>query len=246
MGGIIGIQRSRDVLHFGPPALYITKQCRLSVIVQSVRTSKSQNLTEVIQEASACLAMSESKSPKKTVAKKPAAKPKAPAEHPKYNEMISAAIAALKERNGSSRQAIAKYIKAHYKVGENFDVHVKMALKRGVTNGSLIQTKGSGASGSFKLAKKEPKPAAPKRKPAAPKKPAAAKPAAKKAPAKPKTPKKTTTKKTTGSGAAKKTAVKPKKPATAAKKAPAKPKTNKPKTAAAKPKKAAAPKKAAK
>lgn len=184
--------------------------------------------------------MSEAKSPKKTVAKKPAAKPKAPADHPKYNEMISAAIVALKERNGSSRQAIAKYIKAHYKVGENFDVHVKMALKRGVTSGALIQTKGSGASGSFKLAKKEPKPAAPKRKPAAPKKPAA-KPAAKKAPAKPKAAaaaKKSPAKK--AAGATKKTAVKPKKPATAAKKAAAKPKTNKPKTAAAKPKKAAA------
>jgi len=36
----------------------------------------------------------------------------------KYIEMIAASIAALKERNGSSRQAIVKYIKANYKVGE--------------------------------------------------------------------------------------------------------------------------------
>ena len=35
---------------------------------------------------------------------------KKPAEHPKYSEMIAAAIVALKERNGSSRQAIVKYI----------------------------------------------------------------------------------------------------------------------------------------
>lgn len=184
--------------------------------------------------------MSDAKSPKKTATKKVAAKPKVPADHPKYNEMICAAIAALKERSGSSRQAIAKYIKAHYKVGENFDVHVKMALKRGVTNGSLIQTKGSGASGSFKLAKKEAKPAAPKSKPAAPKKPAAKpavkKPAAKKPAAKKPAAKKPAAKKP----AAKKTAVKPKKPV-AAKKPAAKPKTNKPKTA--KPKKAPAAKK---
>ena len=44
--------------------------------------------------------------------------------------MIAAAIAALKERTGSSRQAIVKYVKANYKVADNCDVHVKMALKR--------------------------------------------------------------------------------------------------------------------
>jgi hypothetical protein len=41
-------------------------------------------------------------SPKKKVA----AKPKKPAAHPKYSEMVGKAIAALKERGGSSRQAI--------------------------------------------------------------------------------------------------------------------------------------------
>ena len=43
---------------------------------------------------------------------------KAPAEHPKYAEMISTAILTLKDRNGSSRQSIEKYIKANYKVGD--------------------------------------------------------------------------------------------------------------------------------
>jgi hypothetical protein len=45
-------------------------------------------------------------SPKKKVA----AKHKKPAAHPKYSEMVGKAIAALKERGGSSRQAILKYI----------------------------------------------------------------------------------------------------------------------------------------
>ena len=108
--------------------------------------------------------------------KKPA--PKKPAEHPKYIDMIKAAITALKERTGSSRQAIVKYIKANYKVVDNCDVHVKLALKRGVTAGVLSQPKGTGASGSFKVVKKEE----PKKKPA--KKPAAKKPAAKKPTAK--------------------------------------------------------------
>ncbi|XP_033097449.1 histone H1.1, embryonic-like [Anneissia japonica] len=84
-------------------------------------------------------------------AKKKAA-PKKPASHPTYIEMITAAIGALKERNGSSRQAIAKYIQANYKVDAgNMNTHLKMALKRGVESGKLAQPKGTGASGSFKL-----------------------------------------------------------------------------------------------
>ena len=114
-------------------------------------------------------------SPKK--AKKAA--PKKPADHPKYIEMIEAAISALKERTGSSRQAIVKYVKANYKVGDNCDVHIKQALKRGVASGVLKQPKGVGASGSFKLAEKA-KAKKPAKKPSA-KKPAAKKPAAKKA-----------------------------------------------------------------
>ena len=79
---------------------------------------------------------------------------KKPAEHPPYADMIKAALLALKERNGSSRQAIEKYIKANYKVGE-VSSHLKMALKRGATSGKFVHTKGVGASGSFKLAKEE-------------------------------------------------------------------------------------------
>ena len=155
---------------------------------------------------------------------------KAAAAHPKYIDMIVAAVTALKERNGSSRQAIAKYIKATYKVADNADVHIKQALKRGVVSGALSQPKGAGASGSFKVVPK--KVAAPKKKPAA-KKPAAKKPAAKKAAAKKSTPKKkTAAKKATTKPAAKKAAKKP-----AAKKAAKKPVAKKPvakKTKAAK------------
>ena len=181
--------------------------------------------------------MSEAKSPSK---KKPAA-PKKPAEHPPYLEMIKAAIVALKERNGSSRQAIEKYIKANYKVGE-VGSHLKMALKRGAASGKLLHTKGVGASGSFKVAKeekKEKKPAKKPKKPAAKKvakKPAAKKPAAKKPAAKKKTVTKSPSKKPKKSAAKKPAA---KKPAAkkAAKKAPAK------KPAAKKPAKKSAAKK---
>ena len=165
-------------------------------------------------------------------AKKAPAKPKKPATHPKYTEMIGAAIKELKTRGGCSRAAILKYIVANYNVGANqtlINSHVKLALKSGVKAGTIKQAKGVGASGSFKLG--EVKKAAPKKA----KKPKAAKP--KKAAAKkPKTPKKAAAKKP----AAKK-AAKPKKAKTPTKKAAAKPKK-----AAAKPKKAAAksPKKA--
>ena len=103
--------------------------------------------------------------------------------------MIKAAIVALKERSGSSRQAIEKYIKANYKVGE-VGSRLKMALKRGAASGKLVHTKGVSASGSFKLPKEEKKEKKPKKKPAAkPKKPvpkkAAKKPAASKAAKKP-------------------------------------------------------------
>merc|ERR1712193_416179 len=47
---------------------------------------------------------------------KKAAKPKAPAAHPPYAAMITAAIKALGDKKGSSRQAILKYVCANYKV----------------------------------------------------------------------------------------------------------------------------------
>ena len=144
---------------------------------------------------------------KKSAAKKPAAKK--PAEHPKYADMVSAAIAARKERGGSSRRAILKYIMANYKVSSDekqVNTHVKMALKRGAASGVLKQVKGAGANGSFKLGEK---PKAPKKKPA--KKPAAKKPVKKpaKKPAAKKTPKKkAAAKKPAKKSAAKKPAAK--------------------------------------
>ena len=61
--------------------------------------------------------------------KKPKAAKK-PAEHPTFAVMIAAAIAELKERKGSSRQAIEKYIAANYKVGPKYTGPMKQALKK--------------------------------------------------------------------------------------------------------------------
>lgn len=48
------------------------------------------------------------------------AKPKAATSHPTYNDMIKKAVNELKEKKGSSRAAILKYILQHYQVGTNF------------------------------------------------------------------------------------------------------------------------------
>ena len=131
--------------------------------------------------------------------KRPSAKK---AEHPTYREMISSALGAMKERKGTSRQKIQKYIADTYKLDLSAsNSHLKRALTSGVTKGAFLQTTGKGASGSFKLA---PMPAAgPKKRT----KKVAKKPAAKKAPAK-KRPKKSAPKKAAKKSAAKKRAAK--------------------------------------
>ncbi|KAL1851917.1 hypothetical protein Plec18170_006220 [Paecilomyces lecythidis] len=143
------------------------------------------------------------------------------ATHASYRDMIKDAILSLKERNGSSRQSIKKYVQNNNKINITsqaaFDAQFNKAIKAGVEKGEFTQPKGP--SGPVKLAKKEPaKPAA---KPAA-KKATAAKPAAKKA----------STKKTEK---AEKPAKSTTKKAAAPKKAAAKPKAN-----TAKPRKASA------
>ena len=111
----------------------------------------------------------------KTPKKKAAAKPKAAPSHPKTTVMIVAAIKALKDRKGSSLPAIKKYIAANYKVDTvKLAPFIKKGLKSLVEKKALIQVKGKGASGSFKVAaaeKKEKKAAKPKaKKPKTPKK----------------------------------------------------------------------------
>lgn len=109
-------------------------------------------------------------------------------DHPKYTDMIMAAIKALNNRTGVSRQAVQAYIKREYSVGENADYQVKATLKKLVANDVIKQVKGLGASGSFRLAKAdEPKRVAKKvsrapKKSASPKKAVVARKAVKAAP----------------------------------------------------------------
>ncbi|XP_029156459.1 late histone H1-like [Nylanderia fulva] len=177
------------------------------------------------------------------------------ASRPATSEMVTTAIKELKDQKGSSLQAIKKYIVATYKVdGEKVAPFIRRYLKAAVSSGTVVQTKGKGASGSFKLSTDNSKPKAKAKvkravKPAAKKdkiekttttrKPVAAKkPAAKKA----ESPKKPAQKKTAAAAKSvakkkSKAAVETKSPSKAKKavKAPAaKTKTPKPKKAATK------------
>lgn len=63
--------------------------------------------------------------------------------HPPYKDMIKEAIFELKDRNGSSRPALKKYIKANFGItSPQFENLFNAALKRGVTNGDFVQPKG--------------------------------------------------------------------------------------------------------
>ncbi|XP_022168608.1 histone H1A, sperm-like [Myzus persicae] len=164
--------------------------------------------------------------------------------HPTTAVMVTAAIHELKEKKGSSLPAIKKYLAANYKVDPaKLAPFIRKFLKAAVASGAVVQTKGTGASGHFKLPVTEAKPKKPvaakkkksivkkvkvagspkKKKLAAGKKPATGEPAAKKV------------KKVAAS-----------KPKTAPTKAPAKakkPAVTKPKTKKTPTKKTAAPKK---
>lgn len=87
-------------------------------------------------------------------------KAKKPSTHPPVNDMVVAALNTLKERHGTSLQAVKKYIGANYQCDvTKLSPFIKKSLKSGVAKGALVQTKGTGASGSFKL-KVKPKKAA--------------------------------------------------------------------------------------
>merc|ERR1711906_37985 len=125
--------------------------------------------------------------------------------HPPYAKMIVTAIVALKDRTGSSLQAIKKAIGAAYPALSPASVSkaTTASLKKMVAAGTVNQTKGSyKLSAKTKDAAKKPvakkKPAAKKtaaKKTAAKKKPAAKKSTAKKPAAKKSTAKKPAAKK---------------------------------------------------
>ncbi|XP_066102862.1 histone H1.1 [Saccopteryx bilineata] len=219
-------------------------------------------MSETVPPAPAASTDLEKPSANKKAAKKPAKAATATARKkpagPPVSELITKAVGASKERSGVSLAALKKALAAAgYDVDKN-NSRIKLGLKSLVSKGTLVQTKGTGASGSFKLNKKasssgEPTKPSTTKVVAKPKATGASKKskkvtgaAAKKAVKTPKKVKKPAVTKKPSKSPKKPKAVKPKKvvksPAKAVKPKAAKGKVTKPKTAA-KPKKAAPKKK---
>ena len=94
--------------------------------------------------------------PKAKKATKPK-KPKTAPSHPPVAKMVNDAIMALKELKGSSLAAIKKYIATNNK-GVDVDrlaPFIKRYIKSAITKGVLVQTKGTGAAGSFGIGKED-------------------------------------------------------------------------------------------
>lgn len=124
------------------------KHCTLNTFFYSDFRFHCENMSE---ETAAVAATPAAATPKKK-AKAAAKKPKTAPTHPKVSDMVVDAITNLKERGGSSLQAIKKHIGAHHKVDlDRLTPFIKKYLKSAVVSGSLVQTKGKGATGSFKL-----------------------------------------------------------------------------------------------
>lgn len=72
---------------------------------------------------------------------------------PSTKVMVHQALTDLKSRKGTSMYAIKKYIHDNFRVDvEKINYIIKKLIKAEVEAGTIVQTKGIGASGSFKLA----------------------------------------------------------------------------------------------
>jgi len=79
--------------------------------------------------------------------------------------MVTTAIKTLNDKKGSTLQAIKKYLAVNYHVNlTKFSPFICKYLKTAVAKGDLIQTKGTGALGNFKLPIEVKKPAVKKKK----------------------------------------------------------------------------------
>uniref|UniRef100_A0A8D0LC47 H15 domain-containing protein n=1 Tax=Sphenodon punctatus TaxID=8508 RepID=A0A8D0LC47_SPHPU len=100
--------------------------------------------------AAAPAAKAPAKKAKKAASASKARKPSGPS----VTELLTKAVSASKERGGVSLAALKKALAAAgYDVEKN-NSRIKLGLKSLVNKGTVVQTKGSGASGSFKLNKK--------------------------------------------------------------------------------------------
>jgi len=91
--------------------------------------------------------------PKKAGTSKP--KAASSSAHASYQDMIKVAILNLKDRKGSSRQAIKKYVQANNNLGNTTDAQFSSLINRALTSGEEagVFSRPKGPSGPVKLQK---------------------------------------------------------------------------------------------
>merc|ERR1711928_252655 len=81
---------------------------------------------------------------------------KAEAKKTSYLEMVTDAIITMKDRSGSSRQAITRHILETHKINDSKVIHIRKAIAHGMEKGTLKQARTSGkGAGSFRVVKEE-------------------------------------------------------------------------------------------
>jgi len=83
-------------------------------------------------------------------------KPKPAHHHQPWAIMITEAVTSLNERGGSSLPAIKKFVLSHNDVDDKqLTPHMRRGMNAALATGKLVQVKGHGLNGSFKLSKKK-------------------------------------------------------------------------------------------
>merc|ERR1711875_186046 len=140
--------------------------CKRSFEVTSVKAISNikmsgEEVQQVDDESGAAPKKTEAKGKKKAEAKdrKKSSVKKSGKSEPKkmtYLDMVTEAIVTLKDRTGSSRQAIIRYIVETHKVEASKLVHVRKAIATGMEKGILKPARPSGkGAGSYRVVKQE-------------------------------------------------------------------------------------------
>lgn len=78
-----------------------------------------------------------------------------PPSRPSFDDMVLVAIRKCRERRGASRQKIVRYIQKNFQVPRDrrLERQITLALRRCLEKGALVNVRGQGASGTFKINK---------------------------------------------------------------------------------------------
>jgi histone H1/5 len=133
----------------------VTSMTGTSASVSTSATSATSGSTSATESTVASVALAKRSGKKATgpKVKNARAGKKAMSDRPSYLTMVLEAISDLKDRRGSSKVAVQRFMTDKYRLDKSTTVNsrVRTAIRSAMTRGLLTQAKGIGASGSFKL-----------------------------------------------------------------------------------------------